>query len=71
VSVIGAEPDVQDSGTHVYFNGSIDKSVFDRWRADASNRPRNLVERADRKHADPTQIAASVLGDDPRIAAPD
>jgi hypothetical protein len=53
----------------VNVNESIDKSVFDRWRAAPSNRPRNLVE-WDRKHADPTQIAASVRGDDPE-SAPD
>lgn len=68
---IGAEPDVRDNGTHVNVNESIDKSVFDRWRADPSYRPRNLIEWADRKHADPAQIKGSVRGDDPKVAAPD
>jgi hypothetical protein len=68
---IGQEPDVQDNGTHVNVNESIDKSVFDRWRADPSYRPRNLVEWVDRKHVDPAQITGSVRGDDPKVAAPD
>lgn len=66
MSAIGTEPDVQDNGTRVNVSESVDKSVFDGWRADPSNRPRNLVE-WDRKHADPKQIAASVRGDDPRM----
>ncbi len=68
---ISAEPDIQDNGTHVNVNESIDKSVFDRWRSDPSYRPRNLVEWADRKHVDPVQVTGSVRGDDPKIAAPD
>ncbi len=68
---ISAEPDIQDNGTHVNVNESIDKSVFDRWRSDSSYRPRNLVEWADRKHVDPVQVTGSVRGDDPKIAAPD
>jgi hypothetical protein len=47
---IGQEPGVRDDGTHVNVNETIDKSVFDRWRADPSYRPRNLVEWGDRKH---------------------
>jgi hypothetical protein len=68
---IGAEPDVQDNGTHVNVNESIDKSVFDRWRSDPSYRPRSLVEWADRKHVDPTRITGSVRADDPKTSAPD
>ncbi len=68
---IGQEPDVRDNGTHVNVNETIDKSVFARWRADPSYRPRNLIEWADRKHVDPAQIAGSVRTDDPKVAAPD
>jgi type VI secretion system (T6SS) phospholipase Tle1-like effector len=68
---IGAEPDVQDNGTHVNVNETIDKSVFDRWRADPSYRPRNLLEWADRKDVDPAQVTGSVRADDPKVAAPD
>jgi hypothetical protein len=67
VSAIGAEPDVQDTEARER-QREHRQSAFDRWRADPSNRHRNLVEWADRKHADPTQIAASVRDDDPRIA---
>ena len=68
---IGGEPDVQDNGTHVNVNETIDKSVFDRWRTDPSYRPRNLLEWADRKHVDPAKIAGSVMANDPKVAARD
>src|SRR5260221_1230626 len=68
---ISAEPDIQDNGTHVNVNESINKSGFARWRSDPSYRPRNLLEWADRKHVDPGQITGSVRGDDPKVAGPD
>ncbi|MEK9285397.1 DUF2235 domain-containing protein [Bradyrhizobium sp. ISRA442] len=68
---IGQEPDVRDDGAHVNVNETIDKSVFDRWRADASYRPKNLVEWADRKHVNPASLTNSVRADDPAVGAPD
>lgn len=68
---IGQEPEIRENGTHINVNETIDKSVFARWRADPSYRPKNLVEWIDRKHADPTQIIGSVRTDDPKVVATD
>jgi hypothetical protein len=45
--------------------------VFERWRADPTYRPDNLVEWAKRKKIDPTQLRTSVQADDPRAEVPD
>jgi hypothetical protein len=68
---IGPEPDVRENGTHTNVNETIDVSVFQRWRADAKYRPRNLVEWAQRRKVDPAQLQTSVRADDPRISVPD
>jgi hypothetical protein len=68
---IGAAPDVHDDGTHTNVNETIDASVFQRWRADPTYRPQNLVEWASRKHVDPALITGSVRADDPKTSAPD
>ena len=69
--IIGAEPDVQENGTHTTVNETIDASVFQRWRADPKYRPAGLVEWAKRKKADPVQLQTSVRADDPRVSVPD
>jgi len=68
---IGPEPDVRENGTHTNVNETIDASVFQRWRADSTYRPANLVEWAQRKKVDPTQLQTSVRADDPRVVVPD
>ena len=68
---IGREPDVREDGSHININETIDASVFQRWRADSTYRPANLVEWAQRKKVDPAQLHASVRADDPHVAAPD
>jgi uncharacterized protein (DUF2235 family) len=68
---IGREPDVQEDGTHINVNETIDASVFERWRADPTYRPVNLVEWAKRKQVDPAQMHTSVHADDPRVAVSD
>jgi hypothetical protein len=68
---IGGEPDVQENGTHVNVNETIDVSVFARWRADPGYRPANLAEWAQRKSVDPAQLKTSVRADDPRVEVPD
>jgi hypothetical protein len=68
---IGREPDVRDDGTHINVNETIDASVFERWRADPTYRPRNLVEWAQRKKVDPAQLQTSVRANDPSVAVPD
>lgn len=68
---IGPEPDVRENGTHTNVNETIDVSVFQRWRADPEYRPRNLVEWAQRRKVDPSQLQTSVRADDPRVSVPD
>jgi hypothetical protein len=67
---IGPEPDVRENGTHTNVNETIDPSVFERWRADPTYRPRNLVEWAKRKKVDPARLQTSVRADDPSAAVP-
>lgn len=69
--VIGREPDVRDDGSHINVNETIDASVFERWRADSTYRPTNLVEWADRRKVDPAQLNTSIRADDPSTVAPD
>lgn len=68
---IGREPDVRADGSHINVNETIDASVFERWRADQTYRPKNLVEWASRKNVDPAQLHTSVRADDPSVAVPD
>jgi hypothetical protein len=68
---IGPEPEVRENGTHTNVNETIDVSVFQRWRADPTYRPKNLVEWAERKKVDPTQLQTSVRADDPRVGVPE
>jgi uncharacterized protein (DUF2235 family) len=68
---IGSEPDVQEDGTHINVNETIDVTVFERWRADPTYRPVNLFEWAQRKKIDPAQLQTSVRADDPRVDVPD
>lgn len=68
---IGADPEQRDDGSHANVNETIDKTVFDRWRADPNYRPKNLVDWASRKKADPSKFATSVRADDPNIVVKD
>jgi hypothetical protein len=68
---IGREPDVRDDGSHINVNETIDKTVFERWRADPLYRPKNLLEWVERKHMDPAKLLTSVRADDPKIAVTD
>jgi uncharacterized protein (DUF2235 family) len=68
---IGQEPDVRENGTHINVNETIDVSVFQRWRADPTYRPANLVEWAQRKKVDPAQLQTSVQANDSRVGVPD
>ncbi|WP_445221497.1 hypothetical protein ACKWRH_16925 [Bradyrhizobium sp. Pa8] len=69
--IIGREPDVRENGSHININETIDNSVFQRWRADPTYRPTNLVEWAQRKKVDPAQLQTSVRTDDPYVVVPD
>lgn len=68
---IGQEPEVRDDGSHPTINETVDVSVFERWRANPTYRPANLVEWAQRRKADPAQLQTSVRADDPRVSVPD
>jgi len=68
---IGAESDVRDDGSHINVNETIDASVFQRWRADPTYRPSNLVEWSQRKKVDPALLQTSVRADDPHVEVPD
>lgn len=67
---IGQDPDVRDDGSHINVNETIDKMVFDRWRADPAYRPQNILEWAERKKADPAKLTNSVRADDPNVEVP-
>lgn len=68
---IGAPPHVGDNGAHVNVNETIDATVFDRWRADSTYRPTNLLEWASRKRVDPALLHSSVRATNPRISVSD
>jgi uncharacterized protein (DUF2235 family) len=68
---IGREPDVREDGSHINVNETIDATVFERWRADPTYRPANLVEWGQRRKLDPGQLQTSVRADDPRVVVPD
>lgn len=68
---IGRDPEVREDGTHTNVNETIDKSVFDRWRALPAYRPPNLAEWAAQKKVDPAKLTNSVRADDPAVMAPD
>lgn len=64
---IGAPPEIREDGSHVTINETIDATVFDRWRADPTYRPANLLDWASRKHIDPALLHSSVRATNPRI----
>ncbi len=68
---IGRDPDIQEDGSHININETIDANVFKRWRADPTYRPANLVEWAQRKKVERAQLQTSVQADDPRLEVPD
>jgi uncharacterized protein (DUF2235 family) len=64
---IGVPPTDEGEGVTT-INETIDSSVFSRWRADPSYRPRSLRKWAKTKGVDPTKITGSVRADDPTVA---
>jgi hypothetical protein len=57
---VGIAPETGTAATTSRINETIDGSVFERWRADASYRPPNLVEWADAKQIDLGKLAGAV-----------
>jgi hypothetical protein len=67
---IGVPPTDEGEGVKT-INETIDSSVFSRWRADQTYRPRSLRKWAKAKGVDPAKITSSVRADDPTIAVDD
>lgn len=67
---VGLPPDKGTQATTSRINETVDGSVFDRWRADGSYRPENLLSWAKAKDVDPTAIAGAIRTDDPRVSVP-
>jgi uncharacterized protein (DUF2235 family) len=64
---IGAEPIDTGDAVTTTINESIDVTVFDRWRSDATYRPKNLTDWAKRRKVDPASLKQSVRADDPSV----
>lgn len=64
---VGAPPNEGTVATTARINETIDGAVFDRWRSDASYRPKNLVKWAVEKEVDPAKLTGSVTAADPKI----
>lgn len=67
---VGTAPDKGTAATTSRINETIDGSVFDRWRIDASYRPPNLVTWVGAKQIDPAKLFGSVMAADPKVALP-
>jgi uncharacterized protein (DUF2235 family) len=61
---IGAEPVDTGDAVKTTINETIDASVFERWRSDATYRPKNLLEWAGRRGVDPSTLKQAVRTDD-------
>jgi uncharacterized protein (DUF2235 family) len=67
---IGAEPvDTADAVTTT-INETIDATVFDRWRSDATYRPKNLTDWATRRSVDPSTLKQPVRAQDAAAIVP-
>jgi hypothetical protein len=67
---VGLAPDQGTQATTSRINETVDGSVFDRWRADATYRPPNLAAWADAKGADPGKLVGAVRAADPKVSVP-
>jgi uncharacterized protein (DUF2235 family) len=61
---IGSEPVDTGDAITITINETIDATVFERWRNDATYRPRNLVEWGKRRSVDPSALHKSVHASD-------
>ena len=67
---VGIAPEKGTAATTSRINETIDGSVFDRWREDASYRPENLVTWARAKLVDPATLVGAVRAIDPKLGVP-
>ena len=68
---IGEPPKPAGHSTDSNVNETIDASVFARWNANPSYRPRNLAAWASRHQVDISRLTNSVLANTPDVASPD
>jgi len=67
---VGADAQVGSAATTSRINETIDGSVFDRWRTDASYRPKNLADWAKAKQVDPSKLVGAIMATDPKVGVP-
>lgn len=67
---IDGSPEVDERGTHLHINETIDASVFEHWRA-GSYKPKSIATWAAEKKIDPAKITTSVFAPDPSVVVPD
>ena len=63
---VGIPPEKGTAAITSRINETIDGSVFDRWRNDATYRPENLVAWAADKNIDPAKLVGAVMAADPK-----
>jgi uncharacterized protein (DUF2235 family) len=68
---IGAEALDTPDAIITTINETIDSSVFDRWKSDATYRPKNLVDWAARRKVDPGGLTQTVRADNLEVVVPD
>jgi hypothetical protein len=64
---VALAPDQGTQATTSRINETIDGSVFDRWRADATYRPPNPVAWSKEKNVDPAKLVGAVMAADPKV----
>jgi uncharacterized protein (DUF2235 family) len=64
---VGAAPEKGTAATTSRINETVDGSVFDRWRADETYRPANLVAWGKDKQVDPSKLFGNVMAADPKV----
>jgi uncharacterized protein (DUF2235 family) len=64
---VALPPDKGTQATTSRINETIDGSVFERWRADATYRPQNLVAWAQEVRTDPAKLVGAVMAADPKV----
>lgn len=67
---VGLPPQRGTDATTTRINETIDGSVFERWRADTSYRPPNLVEWSKAEGVDPAVLQGVVMAGNPHTAVP-
>jgi uncharacterized protein (DUF2235 family) len=67
---VGLPPEKGTQATTSRINETVDGSVFDRWRADATYRPPNLVAWAQEMRIDPAKLVGAVMAADPKVIVP-